>query len=409
MSHRWQTAAVLVVVAGAMGCSGSSDVPAAIGHSPPDDAGVGTVQNSAVAKNNESAANRPVTADEEMSLGWKLEQAILADDPQAFTATFDIDRFAKGVIARTTKTGGLEQTEALVQATSKEVARVLEEFAAGLFRDQSFALLMIREREGTKRLLFRSLKSGGAPTYIETKIEHCDGSAKATDIFIYLHNQWLSEMMNVAAENPSTGLFEIDQFETDGPLREMLQACQSGDSQRATELYRQSPRDDRERRLFMLLLIPATKDRDEPGFQFAVEECNSRFSDDVQINVSLASAFRDKLRFDDAIDSLRKVQAVVGGDPYLGAWAADVYLASGQTDRAKDQVATILSKAPGDWDSDVWLLKNCLKRQDYAQAVDVLRAIENEFEPGTLDKFHFSSYPEFLKSTEYKEWVARRK
>jgi hypothetical protein len=189
----------------------------------------------------------------------------------------------------------------------------------------------------------------------------------------------------------------------------MLQACQQGDTQRAVELYSQSPRDDRERRLFMLLLIPATKDRDEASFQFVIEECDKRFTDDVQINTSLTGAFRDRTRWNDAIASLRKVQAIVGGDPYLGAWAADIFLASGQTDRAKNQITTILSKAPGDWDSDVWLLKNCLKRQDYAQAVDVLRTMENEFEPGTLDRFDFASYPAFLTSIEYKEWAAHRK
>ena len=73
---------------------------------------------------------------------------------------------------------------------------------------------------------------------------------------------------------------------------------------------------------------------------------------------------------------------------------------------AREVVAKALNWPYADWPALAWALSNCLKREDYSQAVEVLKTMEEHFDESTVGQVDLKKYPDFLESIEYMEWSA---
>lgn len=360
----------------------------------------------------------PVTDEEAMETGSQMARAIQKGNAKGFVGLFDLKSLTEAIHV---KSVGIGSTPSLTkykelpaktrESMESEVARIVEEFAVRAIGDKSLDLLSTNERMGRKQVVLRAIKRDGAPTYYEVTVRRRGKDVKGSDLYLHLLNEWLSNIVRFDFKKGDEGLRPVAQgdnpteIELNDGLRAMLDACKKGDQQRAVEYYRSLPSDDRERRAYLFFLISALK---EPSFQFAVDEANRLCAKDMQINISLVGAFQKHKRWDESLQALQRVETGIGGDPYLGAWGAQILLDAGKPERAKELIVRILDHRPGDWHTDCWILTNCLKRSDYSQAVDVLRAIDREFVDGTADRMKFDEFPDFLKSPEFLAWKKSR-
>jgi hypothetical protein len=144
----------------------------------------------------------PVTDEEAVEAGHHMARAIQKGDAKRFVSLFDLKGLTEAIHVKSIGTdspSSLKKYQELPAKTrdamESEVARIVEEFAVRAIRDKSLDVLATNERMGNRQVVLRAIKREGAPTYYEVTVRRRGKDVKATDLYLHLLNEWLSNVV----------------------------------------------------------------------------------------------------------------------------------------------------------------------------------------------------------------------
>ena len=133
-----------------------------------------------------------------------------------------------------------------------------------------------------------------------------------------------------------------------------------------------------------------------------------KHGDDRSLDMLLFDAHFVSQRFDEALESLDRLEAAVGRDSQLDVLRASVYIAQRDFDSAKTSIDGVIEKQP-DMEHAYWVAATIsLRARKFGETTRLLDRIRQRFDADTTDLTKLAEYSEYVASPEYKSWVNAR-
>ncbi len=358
---------------------------------PPNDA-----EAAAFANSYRDALARPNVQRAAMMIDWDalLEKA---------TANTDVgDTFKQGFITGAKERGGRV-------AFAEQLSHVLQ-------NGGDLKLLRIRtDSSGGKRAVMRLILPDGAINYHEMILQRDEhGLVQANDIYVYTGAEYMSDTMRrmflfAAAQNPgilrqlagekNPFLEHIDDYKL------MMEKVRAGDGKGAAELYNRLPEKVRKEKSVMLANVMASAKIDDATYGRALDEFRAAFPRDAGVDLMSIDAFILKERYGDALAAIDRLDASVGGDPYLDVLRANIHIKKGDLARAREAGLRAAQREPTLAAAYWSLVSISLAQKDYAETVRLLTQIR-ALGVQLADLSTIPEYAGFVDSIEYRKWLA---
>lgn len=350
--------------------------------------------------------------------GYYLD-ALQAHDAERAARLIDWD----AMIDKATADAGLENElfrRAFVRGAKKKAngMEFIKQLDGVLQNGGSLHLLRVRTAaDGSQRAVLRLLLPDGAVNYHEMIINRDEGLVRARDIYIYTNAELLSETMHrmfffALAQDPSalqklTGrknpfLEHIEDY------KQMMEKVRAGDGRGAEELYKRLPEETRKQKSVMLAhVFAASKLGDDAAYIKAMDEMRHLFPHDGGVDLMSIDAFILKAKWPEALAAVDRVDAAVGGDPYLDVFRSNILLRSGDLKKAHDFSLRAGVREPA-LAAAFWAQVNVsLARADYAETARLLTHLRDTLHVELADLTTLPDYQGFVASPEYEEWAKR--
>jgi len=144
---------------------------------------------------------------------------------------------------------------------------------------------------------------------------------------------------------------------------------------------------------------------DEAHNFVAVEEGRRLFPNDPAIEWFSVNYFLVKKEYDKALRCIEAVENAVGGDPYLQAKRAQVFVDAGRLQQAKAAAEKAVELEPGLADAYWSRVDVAVKEKNHKDTLDWLKRVVEETDDEVEDLTTAPEYGEFIKSPQHKEWL----
>ena len=338
----------------------------------------------------------------------EFEAAVAAGDPDSLAAHYDLDGYLDRV---------LDGFDAAFAEGARRGARRADSFPqqlAGVVAwGGSYRFLRVVQREGEARARFRLVDGGGGVSYHDLLLRRApDGAVRFVDAYNFLGGEDVSQTSRrilAGFEEAADGT--APPSERPARVAALAAAAQRGDHWAVVEAY---PRiEDRavDRKPLLVLYLLAAAQTSPVDYDKALALFQRDYADDPAADLVLID--RHALRGDMAavLGAVDRLDAAVGGDPYLDALRVQALLAMGRTDEAQAAADRFADALPDLNDGLFLQIDVALAREDYRAAVAAMLRLQREFE--------IEFYPEDLKrdplwagfvaSPQYKVWAAERR
>ncbi|MFN3200177.1 MAG: tetratricopeptide repeat protein [Bradymonadia bacterium] len=281
----------------------------------------------------------------------------------------------------------------------------------------SYDFLKVREVNGQRRALFRLIMPGeGGVNYHDVVLgAGSGGKVKAIDIYVYLTGEPISQtfrrlLIPMAA---STGIAarlggeEALLVKHLDDLQVIGNAVQSGDHKTALRRYATLPKELQEEKSIQLMRLTAAQNaNDDVLYAKAIEEVERLFPNDPSLDMLLIDGYFMKKDWAKVLESVDRLDARIGGDPYLNIMRSGVMLEKGSNDEALALGAKALEALPELADAHWTHLSAALRSEDYALALKDMNTLTSKFQVVFGDLTTNPEFAGFVKSPQYTEWKA---
>jgi len=137
-----------------------------------------------------------------------------------------------------------------------------------------------------------------------------------------------------------------------------------------------------------------------------VEEMRRQFPDCVGLEIDAVGRFAAEKQFDKAMDSVDRVDRLVGGDTYLDVMRGYLLVLEGKYQQARPYLTKSLLQEDDLPDTYRVLAGLAMQEGDFQEAVRCFTVIETKLKRKLPDFVDFPRYPAFARSSEYKAWRA---
>jgi hypothetical protein len=254
---------------------------------------------------------------------------------------------------------------------------------AELPKGGSYKLLRIRTVDGEPRPLFRAVFKGGGFNYHELKLGTTpdNPTVRAVDMYVYLSGENLSATFS----DLFTGaLKSMDKGEDAGNLKDVMSRVRSASSRgdfkgAKTELAGLTPT-LRATKSVRLLEIQNEMELDEGDYLKLIDAYRRDFPSDPSIDMVSIDGYYLHKDFKGVERTLDRLEKRVGGDPYIDALRAHMFLADGKPADAV-KAANAATKAEPDL-IDGWYatVDADAGAKDYAGAVHGMEVLKKQFQ-----------------------------
>jgi tetratricopeptide (TPR) repeat protein len=292
-----------------------------------------------------------------------------------------------------------------------------EQLSQVIQKGGQLTLLRIRtDANGGKRAVLRLILPDGAINYHEMVLGRDEqGLVRARDIYVYTSSEYLSDTMRrmflfAAAQNPgflqqlagekNPFLEHIEDY------KKMMEKVRAGDGKGAAELYTRLPQNVRREKSVMLANVMASSQIDDTTYGRALDEFRAAFPRDAGVDLMSIDAYILKERYDDALGAVDRLDASVGGDPYLDVLRANIHIKAGSLDRAHEAASRAAQQEPTLVPAYWSLISIALARKDDAETVRLLTHLRDRMGVQLADLSTIPEYAGFVESMEYRKWLA---
>lgn len=349
-----------------------------------------------------------------------LEDIVRSGDIAAFNEAIDWDAILESA------TGGIEGVEKarrgfiadakrLLGARGSLGQQVIEQAAKG----GSYRLLRVRTQGDEKRALFRFLfPQAGVNYYDLILVRQPDGKVKAVDIYVFASAERVSKTFRrafipLAAEASKSVLAKLTGEENEyvknlGNTTEMADAVRSGRYHRALDIYGKLPASLRRDKTLLVLRLQAALQVGEEEYRAAIDAFRRFHPKDPCVDIISIDKHILTQRYDQALVCIDRLDAAVGGDPYLNVLRAGVNLGQKKFQAARE-LANKAIAAEETLVSAYWALVTIsLAEKDFDETSRLLNTLEEKFKVKLRDLNQVPEYAEYVKSPQYQEWLKSR-
>lgn len=281
--------------------------------------------------------------------------------------------------------------------------------------------LRARERQGFPAVLLRVKSAEGAVNYIDIMARPEGDSFRAVDMFNYIFATTASEesrnalaaMVSKSAGGGLAALLGMPKMDeaVSGYLVSINEAMRSGNMAEVLRICDGLPQELKTQRIFFILRLQAlmslsSSDKVETQYKEALRAAPDILGKDSTTDLLMVDLLYMENDLKGAEECLKRVEAVVGGDPYLK------YLRGGTRLQMKDYPGALeLADQAAKEDPKMAEIVDLritvhLARKDYKALADELRAFKRNFGQ-VLDRKALADdaqYAEFLASPEFAAW-----
>jgi hypothetical protein len=363
-----------------------------------------------------SSANALELSDEDcLAFGRALEAAVKEGDNTAFANALDWG----ALLDRTTASLGLPaQAEAgfrrgamtSLESNTGFAAQIIKEAAEGSYR-----FLRVRQMDGQKTVLFRLVAEAGV-NYHEYLLADSKGRPRASDIFIYLSGERLSNTLRrsafALAQQESRSWLEkltkeesayIKHFDEVRTMMDRFREKRYGES---LAIYRKMPPELQRDKNVLLIRNQAAMFAGDQELLESIEDFRRFHSDDICLDFLLIDYYVLRKEFAKAVESLDRLDLAVGGDPYLDSLRADATYRSGDKEKAFRLAENAINGASDIVDPYFAMISLTLEEKDHVRTLAGLRRVEERFGLQFDDLSETPAYAEFARSPQGAEWAS---
>jgi hypothetical protein len=365
-------------------------------------------------------AARPVrepTDEEAQAFAEALVDAVDSGEAETVNALIDwqrvLDTALQGI--ETSASQRREVENGVLQSVRAEnglAARLIHQVDTG----GTFDFLRLRNRDGRKSALFRELEAEGGVGYYDFILEGRDGGAKAVDIYSYATADSMSQTMRrmllpVLSEASrslvSKLLFQEQDFIRDLPTIERLNTfARQGKFREAQTAYESLSESTRKDRTTMQLWLQVASGLGEKEYLAALEDYRRLFPDDPSLNFHLIDYYTLKNDIPGALESIDRLDKSVGGDPYLDVVRASTFIPSKRWDDVRRYARKAIEESPALLKAYSPLLTASLEEKKSSETLAILETLDEQFGVRFPDLKEDPDFADFVKTSEYQEWLA---
>jgi hypothetical protein len=278
----------------------------------------------------------------------------------------------------------------------------------------SYQFLRLKEIDGQKSALFRLIGSSGV-NYHEFPLAKVDGRVMATDIYVFLSGERLSETLRrsalpLAQEASKTWLEKLTTTESEyvkhyDRYSTMNDAIRAGRFADALGIYASLPPALRQDKSVLMSRYRAAASVGDQELVEVIEDFRRFHPEDVCLDFLLIDYYIAKKDVDQALASIGRLDDAVGGDPFLDSLRAEVIYSNGQAAEAIALAEKAISGAPELINVYLVMAGLAIKEKDHARTLATLKQIEEKFNFQFNDLSQVPDYADFVRSEQGREWL----
>ena len=241
------------------------------------------------------------------------------------------------------------------------------------------------------------------------------GPLRAVDCYVFLTGEPLSKTLRrsflplVALDrNGRAHLAEADKdfILHASEIADMGRLTREKRFREALDIYKNLPRSLQKNKSTLILRLTAAQSGSEDEYLQAIDDFRNGYPNDPMIDLIALDGYLLRKAFDKALDALDHVEKSVGGDPYLKTLRAVVLNMQGKTGPALKFAKQAIAEEPTLANAHFFLLTLSLQSRDFATTLKELKTLESKFGIKFRDLTAVPPYAEFVKSPEYRTWLA---
>jgi hypothetical protein len=277
----------------------------------------------------------------------------------------------------------------------------------------SYKFLRVRERGGQPSVLFRMVSEAGL-NYHEWLLAKSGGSVLASDIYIYISGELLSETFRrsalpIAKEASRSFIERLTVAESEyvkniDQLATMVDQMQQGRHADALATYARLPEVLRRDKGTLLLRYQAAAKTSEAELLKVVEDFRAYYPDDVCLDFLLIDYHVLRKEHHQVLEAIDRMDASVGGDAHLNLLRAESVYQQGDAARAFDLVRKANAADPDAIDPFWTLLGLAVLEKDHDKTLACLERLETRFGINMSGVAQAPEYEEFRKSPQGQKW-----
>jgi tetratricopeptide (TPR) repeat protein len=366
------------------------------------------------------ADDQPAQTDEASALASQLSDALLRGDTAAVENLVDADALFNRLSA------GVSASEEYHAAFERGFPAQVNSIMAGIVKTDgggAYHLLRVRQVNGEAHILFRALPKGGGLNYHDWIVgKDQQGNLKLQDVYVAVSGELMSQSMHrvyvqgALAANP--GLLDRlsgKDKELAANLKNLVgitQDWKKAQYQQTLDDYKKLPKSMQEDKNCMILRLMATeKLRKQLPQEYgaAMADYKRLFPGDPSVDLDCIDALFETKRFAEARQSIDRIEAFTGGDPYLLILRGNTYSLEGGNDnllQAKQCYQKAVAEEPTLAKAYWSLVTLSLETGKYDETAALLTEIQQKLHLKIKDLTTVPAYAGFVKSDTYKKWIA---
>lgn len=265
----------------------------------------------------------------------------------------------------------------------------------------------------------KNAKQGGANYHQYFLKRSADGLVRAHDFYVFLSAERISETVRriwlpLSVEASKT---LIEKFTKPAdPIMTQLQSLQTmqrmianGQGELALNEYRKLPEKAQREKLFLIFRLQAAQQISEVEYGAAIDDFRKHHPGDMALDFILIDGYALQKNFEKSLECIDRTNKSVGGDAFLLTLRANVLARLDRFEEAQAAVSEAMKQEPDLLDAYLSGLGVSLLQKNYADTARFLNMIERDLGQPIVDITKIPDYAEFVKSPEYKKWMAFRK
>ena len=340
----------------------------------------------------------PVTLDEAKAHAGKVAAALNGTcDPNALVELIDVKTLVFELAEKYKKDRAF--ADGMLTGAKQSLG-------VGLCRDiqpgDKTIILRTREGDGEVKALLRVLGDNGF-NYHEHYISKRDGTVRSHDMYIYATGQKFSEMLsdllkNFMGETPN--LAGVTRMKS--TMDQVFQLEAAGNFQGARDKLKELPAEMKDSRLIHLRDVMLAANLSDDEYAKAIAAYEKRFPNDTSLDMVSIDGFVLRKEWEKAEAAIDRLDARVGGDPYLEVLRGSFDIEAGKPADARLHFDKAIKAEPKLADAHWGLVNLGLSQKDNKLVADELKLLNTELKdiPDLPALLAAPMYVEFAKSPE---------
>ena len=353
-----------------------------------------------------------ITEKEAIEFARTLEQGLLEGKPEAFDSVIDLQAIFEETVVDLDLTEREKAAFRRGMSKGANLGKQLDSRSGGSFR-------FLRQRliDAHWQVLFRHFRSEGF-NYHEFRLRKTPkGEIRIVDIYTHLNGEWITTQgrrsaLSIVAEDPARrGKLQqrdVDRAEHALTIFKLQLVSMSGNPAEAQALYNSLPETMKQEKVVQLLMLQAARRLGPTEFVKAEEEYARRLPGDASKDMIGMYAHYHRGQYEKTLQAIDNVDRSVGGDPLLDFLRGNTYLKMGKLPESKKAGQSAVQRVPYLLEPRSLLVRISLQEKAYSVTVNLLRAIETDFEMSFENLEASAEYSDFVKSPEYRDWMKAR-